>query len=64
MDYDYLKVDFLSRGALEGQYFNKDIKTGRQALMYLLNIIKEELDPKKIGFRNKGNLKISILQDP
>lgn len=48
MDFDYLKIDFLSHGAVEGKRFNKNIKTGRQALIYFYNIVKEELDPKKI----------------
>ena len=49
MGFDYLKVDFLSHGALEGKYHNKNIKTGRQALNYFYNILLEELDPKKIN---------------
>ncbi|MGI6608693.1 MAG: hypothetical protein ACOX1F_06975 [Erysipelotrichaceae bacterium] len=47
--FDYIKFDFLSHGALEGQRHNKNIKTGRQALMYFYNILKEELDPEKTG---------------
>ena len=49
MGFDYLKVDFLSHGAVEGTRYNRDIKTGRQALIYFFNILKEELDPEKIG---------------
>ncbi|MBR3252264.1 MAG: hypothetical protein IKF80_11220 [Erysipelotrichaceae bacterium] len=49
MGFDYLKVDFLSHGAVEGIRYNKAIKTGRQALIYFFDIIKEELDPEKIG---------------
>ncbi len=49
MGFDYIKLDFLSHGALEGKYHNKNIKTGRQALMYFYNIVKEELDPRKIN---------------
>ena len=48
LDLDYLKLDFLSHGAVEGVRYNKEIRTGRQALMYFYNIIKEELDPDKI----------------
>lgn len=48
MGFDYLKVDFLSHGSVEGIRYNKDIRTGRQALIYFLNILKEELDPEKI----------------
>lgn len=49
MGFDYLKLDFLSHGAVEGKRHNPNIKTGRQALMYFYNIVKEELDPNKIG---------------
>ena len=49
LDFDYLKMDFLAHGAVEGKRYKKEIKTGRQALMYFYQIVKEELDPKKIG---------------
>ena len=49
MGFDYIKFDFLSHGAVEGQRYNQDIKTGRQALSYFYQILKEELDPIKIG---------------
>lgn len=47
--FDYIKFDFLSHGAVEGERYNKEIKTGRQALSYFYQILKEELDPAKIG---------------
>lgn len=46
--FDYLKIDFLSHGAVEGIRHNKNLKTGRQALLYFYNILLEELDPEKI----------------
>ena len=49
MGFDYLKVDFTSHGAVEGLRANKEIKTGRQALIYFYNILLDELDPKKVG---------------
>ena len=49
MGFDYLKIDFLSHGAVEGNRYRKDIRTGRQALMYFYRIVMEELDPQKIG---------------
>ena len=49
LDFDYIKIDFLSHGALEGKYHNPEIKTGRQALNYFYNIVKQELDPEKIN---------------
>ncbi len=47
--FDYIKIDFLSHGAVEGKRYNKSIRTGRQAIMYFYNILREELDPKKVG---------------
>ncbi|MBR5754560.1 MAG: hypothetical protein IKX97_01880, partial [Erysipelotrichaceae bacterium] len=49
LDFDYLKIDFLSHGAVEGKRYDRNIRTGRQALTYFYEIIKEELDPEKIG---------------
>ncbi len=49
MGFDYLKIDFMSHGALEGPRYNPEVKTGRQALTIYYRIIKEELDPGKIG---------------
>lgn len=49
MGFDYIKLDFLSHGAVEGKRYKKDIVTGRQALMYFYEVVKEELDPEKIN---------------
>lgn len=59
--FDYIKIDFLSHGAVEGKRYNKSIRTGRQALMYFYNIIKEELDPNKIGREIFVDLSIAPL---
>lgn len=59
--YDYLKIDFLSHGALEGKRFDKDIVTGRQALMRFYEILWEELDPVKIGREIFVSLSIAPL---
>ncbi len=47
--FDYLKIDFLSHGAVEGVRYNKNIKTGRQAIKYFYEILMDELDSKKIN---------------
>lgn len=47
--YDYLKFDFLSHGSVEGQRFDKRVRTGRQALSRFYRILVEELNPEKIG---------------
>ncbi len=49
MGFDYVKIDFLSHGGCEGKHYDPNIKTGRQALQIFYNILKEELDPKKLG---------------
>lgn len=41
--FDYLKIDFLSHGALEGVHSDADIRTGRQAYTYGMKIIVDEL---------------------
>lgn len=41
--FDYLKIDFLSHGALEGAHHNPAIRTGRQAYNYGMRIIVDEL---------------------
>lgn len=41
--FDYLKIDFLSHGALEGVHHDLTIRTGRQAYTYGMNIIVDEL---------------------
>lgn len=38
--FHYIKIDFLGHGAREGCFWNKDIRTGRQAYLYAMNYIK------------------------
>ena len=47
--FDYIKIDFLSHGAVEGPRHDKNVRTGRQALSRVYDILREELDPEKIG---------------
>jgi hypothetical protein len=47
--FDYVKLDFLSHGAMEGNHWNKNCMTGRQALMQGYTLINETLDEYKIG---------------
>lgn len=47
--FDYIKLDFLSHGAVEGKRFDPTIRTGRQALKRFYEILSEELDPEKVG---------------
>ena len=41
--FDYLKIDFISHGATEGSFYNKDIATGRIALNRAYRILMDEL---------------------
>ena len=41
--FDYLKIDFLAHGAVEGCHHNPEIRTGRQAYTYGMRIITDEL---------------------
>ena len=50
--FDYLKIDFISHGAMEGKFFNSEIKTGRMALSRAYKIILDEI--------NKANRPIFI----
>ncbi len=59
--FDYVKIDFLSHGAVEGVRCNKEIKTGRQALNYFYNIVAQELDPEKTGREIFVSLSIAPL---
>lgn len=49
MGFDYIKIDFLSHGSVEGKRHDPNVRTGRQALKRFYDIIAEELEPEKIG---------------
>ena len=59
--FDYIKIDFLSHGAVEGPRHDKKIRTGRQALSRFYDILREELDPSKTGREIFVDLSISPL---
>lgn len=58
LGFDYIKFDFLSHGAVEGQHYLKNY-TGRMALNYAYNIIEDEL--KKANREIFVSLSISPL---
>ncbi|MBQ8995060.1 MAG: hypothetical protein IJ091_04525 [Oscillospiraceae bacterium] len=60
-DFDYIKIDFLSHGAVEGKRHDKTVRTGRQALNRFYDILREELDEKKIGRKIFVDLSIAPL---
>ncbi|MDF2537825.1 MAG: alpha-galactosidase [Herbinix sp.] len=49
--FQYVKLDFMSHGAREGVFYNKDITTGTQAYNYgmqkMLEVVKEEIDSQE-----------------
>ncbi len=47
--YDYLKIDFLSHGAMEGVHFDKSIRTGRQAINKAYEFLRELISPENMG---------------
>ena len=49
LGFDYIKMDFMVHGAMEGEHYDKNIYTGIQAYNYGMNHIRSILDPKKIG---------------
>lgn len=48
-DYDYVKVDFMSHGGMEGCHYDKTVMTGRQAINQGYVFLNELLDEEKIG---------------
>ena len=47
--FDYLKLDFLSHGSLEGVRFDKSVSTGIAAYNVGMKQIVEAFDPKRVG---------------
>jgi len=47
--YEYVKVDFMTHGGMEGVRYNKQVQTGRQALNMGYQFVCNCLDPQKIG---------------
>lgn len=49
LGFDYVKLDFMSHGALEGRHFDPKIETGNEAYAAGLKHILADLSPRKIG---------------
>ncbi|QGQ94687.1 alpha-galactosidase [Paenibacillus psychroresistens] len=47
--FEYIKLDFLGHGALEGKHADSQIETGIQAYNWGMSYIREKLDPIRIG---------------
>ena len=52
LGYDYLKLDFLTHGCMEGVHYDRSVRTGRQAIhqgyRYLMELIDEEFYGKPL----------------
>jgi len=47
--FDYVKLDFINAGALEGAHFDPKVTTGMEAYSEGMKRIAADLDPRKIG---------------
>ena len=61
MGFDYIKMDFMSHGALEGKHFDPKIETGVAAYNLGMQRIVSDLSPKKIGRKVFISLSIAPL---
>lgn len=59
--YDYLKMDFLTHGAMEGVHYDPDVRTGIQAYNIGMAFIQEMLSPERISRPFLINLSIAPL---
>lgn len=59
--FEYIKLDFLGHGALEGVHFDERVRTGIQAYNLGMELIRKRLDPKVIGRPFFINLSIAPL---
>ena len=61
MGFDYIKMDFMSHGALEGKHFDPKIETGIAAYNLGMQRIVDDLSPKRIGRKVFISLSIAPL---
>ncbi|GGG79008.1 alpha-galactosidase [Paenibacillus radicis (ex Gao et al. 2016)] len=61
MGFEYLKMDFLAHGAMEGVHYDPSIRTGIQAYNYGMAAIAEALSPERLGRPFLINLSIAPL---
>jgi alpha-galactosidase len=59
--FEYIKLDFLAHGALEGQHHNPEITTGIAAYHYGMSYLQNKLSPEVIGRPFFINLSIAPL---
>lgn len=59
--FEYIKLDFLAHGALEGQHHNPEITTGIGAYHYGMTYLQQKLTPEAVGRPFFVNLSIAPL---
>ncbi|SFB28182.1 hypothetical protein SAMN05216312_105216 [Cohnella sp. OV330] len=59
--FSYVKLDFLTHGAMEGKHYLAEIETGIQAYNYGMSVVRDALDPARIGRPFFINLSIAPL---
>jgi alpha-galactosidase len=59
--FEYVKLDFLGHGALEGRHHDSGIQTGIQAYNLGMDYIRRVLDPERIGRAFHINLSIAPI---
>ena len=48
-DYDYVKLDFMTHGGMEGCHYDESVRTGREAIAIGYQFIDDILSPQKVG---------------
>jgi|HigsolmetaGSP12D_1036236.scaffolds.fasta_scaffold01383_2 hypothetical protein len=61
MGFEYVKLDFLTHGALEGKHYLPEIRSGIQAYRLGMGVIRDTLAPERIGRPFFINLSIAPL---
>ena len=59
--FDYIKMDFMSHGAMEGKHFDPKVETGTEAYNLGMQRIVDDLSPKRIGRKVFISLSIAPL---
>ncbi|WP_235439993.1 alpha-galactosidase [Paenibacillus sp. DMB20] len=59
--FEYIKLDFMAHGALEGKHYDPNITTGIAAYNYGLSYLTDKLSPERIGRPFFINLSIAPL---
>ncbi len=59
--FDYIKMDFMGHGALEGKHYDSAITTGMAAYHFGLSYLEERLSPERVGRPFFINLSIAPI---